>query len=544
MKRLFVVFIVLASCSYLMAESLYWYGAVDRNWTTPGNWGDSYNTAPGYVHNVYILDGQLPIGDSPTCNFEAGTICEVWNVRVQSMGYNGVADFNMTGGELTAEEFFIGEGAPGKGVMTMRGGKLVSTTYFVIGQAGGNGELNMTGGEINALNFWVSNLANSVGKVNLKGGTINISGTISIEGINGGIGAEPTGNGVIDLAGGTIVITKNEDLRGYVYAWANAGFITAYGGSGTVVAELDSITGYTSFHGVPYLGQTRYWYNDGTDDLWTTAANWGDAFNSAPLSGDSVLILNGQEPIGNTNTCLFTSGMNADLASLIVQGLGFTGDANLAISGGNIVANEFFISTGQAGTGKVVITDGNIACASYMVVGHGPASDGTLEMLGGTITANNFWVSNQSGSKGRVLLHGGTINITGTLAVDTATDCNGLIDITEGKIVIQKDEDLVWMGPWLAKNKRMTAYANSGHIISWRDPETGWTTIAATPTAGDFTGDSIVDIEDFIQFCENWLDGGTYGTSPDDLGYGYTPYDLNYDGKVNFQDFALMAANW
>ncbi len=542
MRRLIVVLTILVSCSYLNAENLYWYGAADGLWTTAENWDPA--VAPGYVNNVFILNGQAPIGDTQPCRFESPTICEVWNVRVQSMGYNGVADFNMTGGELVAEEFFIGESAPGKGVMTMHGGKLVSTTYFVIGQAGGNGELNMTGGEIYALNFWVSNLANSVGKVNLKGGTINISGTISIEGINGGVGAEPTGNGVINLAGGKVVITKNEDLRGYINAWASQGFITAYDGAGTVVAERDPVTGYTSFYAAPYTAQTRYWYNLGGDDLWTTAANWGDAFNSAPRDGDSVVILDGAAPIGDTNACLFTSGTTVDLASLVVQGLGFTGDANMIISGGNFAAYDLFVGTGGAGTGMLTITDGNVVCPGYMVVGHGTGSDGILVMSGGTVTANNFWVSNQTGSKGRVLLTGGTINITGTLNVETAEDCDGLIDITDGKIVIQKNEDLVWMGVWLAKNGRMTAYGNSGYIISWRDPVTGWTTIAATPVAGDFNGDGIVDVQDFIQFCENWLDGGTYGTSPDDLGYGYTPYDLNYDGKVNFQDFALMAENW
>ncbi len=132
MRRLIVVLTILVSCSYLNAENLYWYGAADGLWTTAENWDPA--VAPGYVNNVFILNGQAPIGDTQPCRFESPTICEVWNVRVQSMGYNGVADFNMTGGELVAEEFFIGESAPGKGVMTMHGGKLVSTTYFVIGQ--------------------------------------------------------------------------------------------------------------------------------------------------------------------------------------------------------------------------------------------------------------------------------------------------------------------------------------------------------------------------------------------------------------------------
>ncbi len=133
----------------------------------------------------------------------------------------------------------------------MSGGTINSSSYFVIGQAGGNGTLTITDGVINAQNFWVSNLADSVGKVNLNGGTINISGTISIAGQNdAGIGTCAAGNGLIDITGGKIVFTKNEDLSGYINGWANQGFITAYGGAGTVVTTRDIVTGYTTISAV------------------------------------------------------------------------------------------------------------------------------------------------------------------------------------------------------------------------------------------------------------------------------------------------------
>jgi hypothetical protein len=254
MKKIIENCVLLAMLSIVMnvqATPYYWFNAGGNNlWSNGANWGDSFTVAPQAGDTACILNGQAPIGNTNACQFTSAMTASVAGVQVQGMGYTGIAGMEISGGSLTTSEFFIGAGSPGSGIVTMSGGTLNSNSYFVVGQNGGNGTLTMTGGVINANNFWVSNLANSTGIVNLIGGTINVSGTISIEGVNGGIGVEPTGNGVIDITGGTIIITKNEDLCGYVYGWASGGFITAYGGAGTVVATRDAVTGYTSISAV------------------------------------------------------------------------------------------------------------------------------------------------------------------------------------------------------------------------------------------------------------------------------------------------------
>jgi hypothetical protein len=254
MKKIIEKCVLLAMLTIAMnvqAAPYYWFNTGGNNlWSNGANWGDSFTSAPQAGDVAYILNGQAPIGNTNACQFTSAMTASVAGVQVQGMGYNGTAGMEISGGTLTTNEFFISAGAPGSGIVAMSGGTLNSNSYFVVGQSGGNGTLTMNGGVINACNFWVSNLANSNGKVNLNGGIINVSGTISIEGSNGGMGVEPTGNGVIDITGGTIVITKNEDLREYIYGWASGGFITAYGGAGTVVATRDSVTGYTSISAV------------------------------------------------------------------------------------------------------------------------------------------------------------------------------------------------------------------------------------------------------------------------------------------------------
>jgi hypothetical protein len=298
-----VLLIMLIMVSQVNAVARYWFNTGGNNlWSNGANWGDSFTVAPQAGDIAYILNGQAPIGNTNACQFTSAMTASVTGVQVQGMGYSGTAGMEISGGTLTMSDFFISSGVPGLGIVTMSGGIVTSTGYFVVGQSGGNGTLTMTGGVINAQNFWVSNLANSKGKVNLIGGTVNISGAISIQGKNdAGFASEPTGHGLIDISGGKIVFTKNQDLVQLADGLCSAGLITAYGGRGTLIATRDSVSGYTTISAILKAGNTLSGDINGDDavdfdDLYLIAQQWLSAAGTpsadiSPAGGDGIVNL-------------------------------------------------------------------------------------------------------------------------------------------------------------------------------------------------------------------------------------------------------------
>ncbi|MGA2915406.1 MAG: dockerin type I domain-containing protein [Sedimentisphaerales bacterium] len=59
------------------------------------------------------------------------------------------------------------------------------------------------------------------------------------------------------------------------------------------------------------------------------------------------------------------------------------------------------------------------------------------------------------------------------------------------------------------------------------------------PCAGDLVIDGKVNMTDFVEFCNFWLQDN--GNRSNDF---YQRADANRDGKVDFEDFCLLAANW
>ncbi len=296
-----IMLLIIITVSQTQAAVRYWYNTGGNDlWSNGSNWGDSFTAAPQAGDTAFILNGQLPIGNTHSCQFTSAMASSVASVQVQAMNYNGIASMEIFGGTLTTGEFFVSNGGPGSGVVTMSGGMLTASGYFVVGQSGGNGTLTMTDGVINASNFWVSNLANSKGKVNLIGGSIRISGSISIQGKNdAGFASEPTGNGCIDISGGTIVFTKNQDLSQLVTGLCSAGLITAYGGRGILISTRDPVSGYTTVSAIHKPANTLAGDIDGDnavdwEDMYLIAQQWLDvpgipSADIAPDGGDGIV---------------------------------------------------------------------------------------------------------------------------------------------------------------------------------------------------------------------------------------------------------------
>jgi len=295
----------------------------------------------------------------------------------------------------------------------------------------------------------------------------------------------------------------------------------------------------------------RYWKSiglTGQNGLWTNGKNWADSMTVAPQAGDVVYILN-RAGDWNTIACNFTTTLiSLDALRVGDSTVGiFGGTAVMNMSSGSITtaANEVMVGAGSVGKGVLNMSGGSITTSAngYFVVGQA-GGNGTLNMTGGTITANNFWVSNQANSKGSVHLDGGTINIKGSISIQGNNDAgnkteasgSGLIDITGGKIVFQKNEDLTWLADYLAGMGLMTSYDGAGTFVSTRDGN-GYTTITAVAPVvllkGDINKDWVVDMYDLFILTQQWL--SVPGTPSADISPSVG------DGKIDLRDFAVFA---
>ena len=113
---------------------------------------------------------------------------------------------------------------------------------------GGNpGIVNMTGGTITvADDFMIPEVVASTAEVNLDGGTIIINGDLTMRADG------DTMNGKMNITAGTLIIDGNSvsDVQGFI----DNGWITAYGGNGTVQLDYDVTNpGQTTVKGVHKL---------------------------------------------------------------------------------------------------------------------------------------------------------------------------------------------------------------------------------------------------------------------------------------------------
>lgn len=188
----------------------------DHLWGTPENWlGD---TVPGPLDSASI--------DQPAdthCVIAEGITAECETLRV---GNGGVpTNLDITGGSLTAAGAYVGVDSPGgHGTLNMSGG-LFSTGSLQIGWRG-IGTLNMTGGTIELNDNLVVPGLTGTGEVKLRGGTIYADELrLTSEA------------GLVDMGAGTLVLDGNdvETLQAFI----DDGWLTAYGGQGTLHVDYD-----------------------------------------------------------------------------------------------------------------------------------------------------------------------------------------------------------------------------------------------------------------------------------------------------------------
>jgi len=484
--------------------------AVDRDWTNAGGdrlWRTAANWSGGAIptsadkaaiRNASILG---PIIDSNTTAAANVIVLGDWGSTSDSI--------EMSGGSLTVGQWFsLGYYLNNNGTFTISAGTVTIGSFLYVGN-GGTGTVNISGGTIAvAATLSVAQQAGSTGRVNLTGGTIT-AGALNI-----------TSGGRLNITNGTLIIDGNQiaTIRNY----ETSHWMTAFGGAGKLVYEYNIANpGKTTVTAI--AGAVVSWDNGGGNNLWSTAANWNP--DGLPEISTTISI----------GTAAASPIINSPTAAAGFQiRVGATGGANLTMNGGSLDVGEWLMigieAVGRPGT--FTMNGGTINLGSFTAGGGhlwlGYTSSGTLVMNGGTINAPGMFGLGFSGGSAAVHLDGGTI-IAGSFSMTSS--CS--VDITDGTLIINGDQTAVIQS--YANSGWFTAYGGTGRIIcEYNITNPGKTTITAlTLVTGDIDSDLDVDIDDLILFVNDWLDPNSG-----------SPANFDQQGRVDFNDFATLAANW
>ncbi|NOY41061.1 MAG: PEP-CTERM sorting domain-containing protein [Planctomycetes bacterium] len=232
-------FLVLGIATNASAATILWTGGggTDTLWSNPSNWDAGVPTAADFARN--------PLGGGSAMLID-GTVAAVagdLDFGVEA----GPTTLNMTGGNLDVVQTDGGSGNlkiafgggtldPNGSVMNLSGGA-VTATILTAGNFG-DGTLNMTGGTVD-LSFALvvaENIAaaGGSGKVQLDGGTITMNILILKNG------------GLIDITDGTLQFNGvAASAAGNITDLISGGFVTGFGGAGTVVVDTTTTPGST-----------------------------------------------------------------------------------------------------------------------------------------------------------------------------------------------------------------------------------------------------------------------------------------------------------
>lgn len=232
----FIVLLIIPNA--LFAMDVTWdNGSGDNLWTNNINW--SFDILPDSVTGALLYLGSGP-DNGPLISGAA-------NAFIVRLGGPGGGTVSTTlrivaGGSLTTTDWFMaGTDSPSirSGSVNMTGGTVVLGTgtrvnghlYIAHSFAGTKGVLEISGGTIDVGGlFSIANGAGTIGQVELLGGVIT---TNSFQMAAGG----PTAVASMNITQGTLII--NGDQTALINTYIGNGWITGYGGSGSVEVDYD-----------------------------------------------------------------------------------------------------------------------------------------------------------------------------------------------------------------------------------------------------------------------------------------------------------------
>ncbi|UCG59582.1 MAG: hypothetical protein JSU70_08705 [Phycisphaerales bacterium] len=227
------------------------------------------------------------------------------------------------------------------------------------------------------------------------------------------------------------------------------------------------------------IGAEIFW-SDGDPEhnhLWTDPDNWEGGVVPGP--GDEAQILSPEADAGHGP--IIQAPMDLKLAGIKNELEGRPGKPELTMTGGNLELTDF-VWWGDYDNIEAFWyhKGGNVTVANEFELGWGPGTGGagTLEMTGGTISAAELVIPTGSGAYGRFYLRGGTFTVRDVGGLEM--NANGLIDITEGTLLLEGDQTTAINS--LITDGQITAYDGAGYFdIDYGMRNPGKTTLTAAP---------------------------------------------------------------
>ena len=195
--------------------------------------------------------------------------------------------------------------------------------------------------------------------------------------------------------------------------------------------KLLVLTSLILFLGSVSVAEDIQWTGGGRNKFWSTAANWD--LSRPPTLDDDVRI--DVPAAAAPNGPIIQEGVDAKAKGIFTEA---AGEPTLTMTGGTLEVSDYiWWGDGMDSYAVWTMSGGNVTVANELELGWGGGA-GTLTMTGGMINAGELIIPTGSGAFGEMFLHGGTVNVTqpGGLEVNA----NGLLDITDGTLVLEGDD--------------------------------------------------------------------------------------------------------
>ncbi|MFH1716697.1 MAG: hypothetical protein ABIF19_05055, partial [Planctomycetota bacterium] len=291
------------------------------------------------------------------------------------------------------------------------------------------------------------------------------------------------------------------------------------------------------------LGSAGYaediqWTDLGADHLWSNPDNWD--LGRVPTLADDVRI--DVPAAAAPGGPVIQDGIDAKANGVFTEA---PGEPTLTITGGTLeVGNWIWWGDGADSFGIWDMSGGTVTVVNEFELGWGGGA-GTLTMTGGTISAGEAVIPTGSGAFGELFLNGGTYSVTKPDGLQVKA--NGLIDITEGALVLEGDEtakvnDLVATGG-------IVGYGGAGKIsVDYDSTNPGKTTVTAVKVvvvlSEDFEGLPLgPNVDETLAGAAVWTDTPPDGWIVDESGIPGIG-DPATDGVTEWAGWAFADKAW
>jgi hypothetical protein len=374
--------------------------------------------------------------------------------------------------ESTIKQFVLGDGGEGGTLHIANGGTLTTTSgWSGIGWTADAKMIVDAGGTVNfAEHAWIGWEGN--GTLEINGGTVNVAGMYgtAFEG-QAGTGTVKVKKGLLNLAQlhpeksipeGSVmdielgVVKINGDQVAVVNAYATAGRITAFAGTGTL--EVNFADDVTTVIAIPAKGATTVWDPASNPSistgLWSDAMNWTDRH----IPGDNKVVFK------TTNAPEAVLDVESTIKQLVLGDGGATAQTLRITEGGKLTTTSGWSGVGWNTPATLIVeTGGEFNFGSHAWLGW--VGDATVEINGGTINVNGMYGTAFEGNPGgsaNVHVNSGQLNLA-QIHPEKSIPEGSVLDIKEGVVTIAGDQ-LAIVNAYIDAG-RITAYGGSGQLF-------------------------------------------------------------------------------